>query len=197
MSRIRTALLAVVLAALVSPVALGASTPESPHAVLSDAARAHTYAGAMTARWRSLLESEVPRANLYLGMSKGDEPQPLLYAVAATTAQGRPVERPDGSIVAASCRPGSCEERGLIWVSNDGVVAGAIVHFYYGDPKAPMSPSLLLWSRDVSANALPHGFVMALTEWLRQPVTSAGFKAIRMTGRGGATIDVTPRQLLP
>lgn len=197
MPRIHAALLAVALGACMAPPAFGANTAESAHAVFSDAARAHTYIGAMTARWRNLLESEVPQANLYLGMSEGDEPQPLMYAVAATTAQGQPSERLDGSVVVASCRPGSCEEKGMIWVSSDGLVAGAIVHFYYGVANAPMSPSLLLWSRDVSADTLPHGFVMALTEWLHQPVTTAGFKAIRMTGRDGATIDVMPQRLLP
>jgi hypothetical protein len=93
-----------------------------------------------------------------------DAPEPLHYAVAATTLQGRPVERADGSIVAASCRPGSCQEKGMIWASGDGVVVGALVHFYYKDPKAPMSPALLVWSRDVNASSLPHGFTMALTE---------------------------------
>lgn len=179
------------------PVAFGSTTDERARALLSDAARSHTYMGSMTTRWRHFLETEVPEVSLYLGMSEGGESQPLLYAVAATTAQGQPMERPDGSLVVASCRPGSCEEKGMIWVSKDGVVVGAIVHFYYRDPQAPMSPSLLIWSRDANADALPHGFVMALTEWLRQPVTLAGFKAFRMIGRNGETVDLAPQSLVP
>jgi hypothetical protein len=35
----------------------------------------------------------------------------------------------------------------MIWASGDGVVVGALVHFYYKDRKAPMSPALLMWSR--------------------------------------------------
>jgi hypothetical protein len=179
------------------PVAFGSTTDESARALLSDAARSHTYMGSMTTRWRHFLETEVPEVSLYLGMSEGGESQPLLYAVAATTAQGQPMERPDGSIVVASCRPGSCEEKGMIWVSKDGVVVGAIVHFYYRDPKAAMSPSLLIWSRDVNAEAVPHGFVMALTEWLRQPVTLAGFKTLRMVGRDGKITELTGQRILP
>nr|WP_063572224.1 hypothetical protein [Luteibacter rhizovicinus] len=165
--------------------------------VLADAARSHTYVGALTAGWRSLLDAHVPRVNLYLGMSDDDAPEPLRYAVAATTSQGRPIERADGSMVVASCRPGSCQEKGMVWASSDGVVVGALVHFYYKDPKAPMSPALLVWSRDVKASSLPHGFTMALEEWLRQPVSVAGFHAIRMVQPDGTIVDVSPAGLLP
>ncbi|WP_090352074.1 hypothetical protein [Dyella sp. 333MFSha] len=143
------------------------------------------------------LEAEVPKVDLYLGMSKGDQPEPLLYAVAATTSQGWPAERSDGSVQVDSCRPQSCDEKGLIWASNDGVVVGAMIHFFYQDPKVPARRSLLIWSSDASLDTLPHGFVMALTEWLRQPASTAGFSAIRMVGPGGSFLDVPPERLLP
>jgi hypothetical protein len=165
--------------------------------VLTDAARSHTYVGALTAGWRSLLDAHVPKVDLYLGMSDDDAPAPLRYAVASTTSQGRPIERADGSMVVASCRPGSCKEKGMVWAASDGMVVGALVHFYYKDPKAPMSPALLIWSRDVKSSSLPHGFTMALEEWLRQPVSVAGFHAIRMVQPDGTIVDLSPASLLP
>lgn len=185
--------------ALMACSALYASdTPVRPSTtgVPADAAHSHTYVGAMTTDWRRLLDAHVPKVDLYLGMSD-DVPEPLRYAVAATTSQGRPVERDDGSIVVASCRPKSCQEKGMIWASGDGVVVGALVHFYYKDPKAPVSPALLVWSRDVNASSLPHGFTMALTEWLRQPVSLTGFHAIRMVQSDGTIVDLSPGSLLP
>lgn len=165
--------------------------------MLADAAHTHTYIGALGKRWRMPLEVEVPKVDLYLGMSEDDQPEPLLYAVAATTSQGWPVERGDGSAQVDSCRPQSCEEEGLIWASSDGVIVGALVHFFYQDAKAPARRSLLIWSSDASLDTLPHGFVMALTEWLRQPASIAGFNAIRMVGPDGRAVDVPAGRLLP
>jgi hypothetical protein len=193
----RNLALTVVLMACGALHASDAQVSPSTTDVLADAAHSHTYVGSLTAGWRRLLDAHVPKVDLYLGMSEDNAPEPLRYAVAATTSQGRPVERADASIVVASCRPGSCQEKGMIWASGDGVVVGALVHFYYKDPKAPMSPALLVWSRDVNASSLPHGFTMALTEWLRQPVSLAGFHAIRMVQPDGTIVDLSPGSLLP
>ena len=193
----RSSVFTVALMACSALYASDAPVRPSATGVLADAAHSHTYVGALTTGWRRLLDAHVPKVDLYLDMSDDDAPEPLRYAVAATTSQGHPVERADGSLVVASCRPGSCQEKGMIWASSDGVVVGALVYFYYKDPKAPMSPALLVWSRDVNASSLPHGFTMALTEWLRQPVSLAGFHAIRMVQPDGTIIDLSPGSLLP
>jgi len=123
--------------------------------------------------YEAFLQSRVPVARLYLGMSRQGTVPPLYSAVEETTYTALPEVTDDRYVVLTACRIHSCDEKGLIWIDlRTNTTVGAIVHFELG----PSSPSgqarrlLLIWSNDVDQRHLPETFLATLERWNSGPV---------------------------
>lgn len=117
--------------------------------------------------YETFLQSRVPAARLYLGMSRAGTTPSLFSAVEDTAYTAAPELIDERYVVLSACRAHSCDEKGLIWIDlRTNTTIGAIVHFDFGQ-STTSGPArrLLLWSSDVDAQHLPDAFMTALSKW--------------------------------
>ncbi|WP_183085071.1 hypothetical protein [Trinickia fusca] len=172
-----------------------------------------TFQISFSPQYDRFLQNHVPVVHAYLGMSKRGSSPSLLSAVNEVIAVAFPKLVDNRYVVLESCRPHSCDEKGLLWVDTQThTVIGALVHFVYGQssPDTPLQRFLLIWSADADPEHLPGAFLNELEQWNEGEITlgariddaltfrvGAPFVSVRFAGRDGSITAISPTLLRP
>lgn len=133
-------------------------------------------------RFGGFLAEVVPDVKLDLGMR---HPYPLKDAVREFI--GGPPEnvsvQGNRYVTLSACRAHSCPEKAWLWCDiQDRVVVGILVHYMF-QGKYSRKPSLLLFSRRLTAQSLPEQCKREMENWLHQQQIHV--QARRFVGRSG------------
>ena len=123
-------------------------------------------------RYKDLLENEIPKKNIYLGMSKKTK-DPLIVSFLKVLG-GPPNEiiylNDKKNIIVSACRSRSCDEKGFVFINTEEkFIIGLIRHFFIGDEKTKNwdEGDFLIFSKThKSFDEIPKAFIQSVENWI-------------------------------
>ena len=129
-------------------------------------------------RYKDLLENEIPKKNIYLGMSKKTK-DPLIDSFLKVLG-GPPNEiiylNDKNYIIVSACRSQSCDEKGFVFINTEEkFIIGLIRHFFIDDEKTKSfdEGDFLIFSKThKSFDEIPKVFIQSVENWIANSTTS-------------------------
>jgi hypothetical protein len=129
-------------------------------------------------RYKDLLENEIPKKNIYLGMSKKTK-DPLIDSFLKVLG-GPPNEiiylNDKNYIIVSACRSQSCDEKGFVFINTEEkFIIGLIRHFFIDDEKTKSfdEGDFLIFSKThKSFDEIPKIFIQSVKNWIANSTTS-------------------------
>ena len=123
-------------------------------------------------KFKNLLEKEIPKKNIYLGMSKKTK-DPLIDSFLKVLG-GPPNEiiylDDKNNITISACRSQSCDEKGFVFINTEKkFIIGLIRHFFIDDEETKSfdQGDFLIFSKThKSFNEIPKVFIQSVENWI-------------------------------